>query len=336
VSETVYRKSLSVPDKKVRKLVHRLIVGGVKLSLILFSRLIWGAVEAGPLAAPILIVSVSGTIITGFDFLCAVYRTATGRSAVTTGTLVGLATLSSIALKESVTALIVIWLLNLGEYLEMVTLRRTRAAIRELLAADDETIWILVNGVEVSMSPREVGPGAIAVARSGRKIPVDGVIQAGEATINEAPITGESMPVVRGKGDPVYAGTVLLAGEIRIRVTGVGADTVVGKLIERVEMAQALRPDIQLVGDRFARKIVPSSIVSAAIVLLITRDPRRALTMLLPLRCRPGHAHRGQRFHRKQRARGHPGQGPGQGRDPSGSHGRSRYRGLRQDGHLDQ
>jgi cation-transporting P-type ATPase C len=162
----------------------------------------------------------------------------------------------------------------------MLTLRRTRAAIRELLTPDEE-IWVAVDGIEVSMSPEQVHSGATVVARSGHKIPVDGVIISGEATINEAPITGESMPVVRSAGETVYAGTILVAGTIRIRVTGVGSETVVGRLIERVEQAHALRPQIQMVGDRFARKVVPSSFLAAAVVLLITRDPRRALTMLL-------------------------------------------------------
>ena len=279
VSPAVYRKLRPEPDGKVRKLINKLILGGVKLTLVLFSRMVWGA--AGPLAAPIIVLSISGTIITGFDFLRSLFRTATGRSGITTGTLIGAATLSSIALSENVTALIVIWLLNLGEYLEVVTLRRTRAAIRELLAGDGEEIWVLVNGVEVCLPASDVRPGAIAVARSGRKIPVDGIIESGEATINEAPITGESMPAIRAAGDAVYAGTVLMAGTIRIRVTGAGSDTVVGKLIERVELAQALRPQIQTVGDRFAKKVVPASFLAAAAVLVITRDPRRALTMLL-------------------------------------------------------
>ncbi len=208
-------------------------------------------------------------------------RTVTGQKGITTGTLIGAATLSSIALSENVTALIVIWLLNLGEYLEEVTLRRTRAAIRELLATDDEEIWVAVNGVEVSMHAKDVHRGVIVVARAGRKVPVDGVIESGEATINEAPITGESMPAIRAAGDSVYAGTILMAGTIRIRVTGVGNQTVVGKLIERVELAQTLRPQIQTIGDRFAKKVVPSSFLAAGLVLLVTRDPRRALTMLL-------------------------------------------------------
>jgi manganese/zinc-transporting P-type ATPase C len=281
VSQAVNRQSHPVQDGKIRALINKLILGGVKLTLILYSRVVWGAVAAGPLAGPILVLSVTGTVVTGFSFLRALYRTATGRTGITTGTLIGAATLSSIALRENVTALIVIWLLNLGEYLEALTLRRTRAAIRELLSADDDEIWILLDGTEVLVAAKQVQPGAIVMARAGRKIPVDGVIEVGEATINEAPITGESMPAVRGWGDAVYAGTLLVAGSITIRVTGVGSDTVVGRLIERVEMAQALRPNIQTVGDRFAKKVVPSSFLAAALVLLVTRDPRRALTMLL-------------------------------------------------------
>src|SRR6202011_1720122 len=143
ISVPAYQKHRGVPDGKVRKLIHKLVLGGINLSLILFSRVVWGAAGAGPLAGPILVMSVSGIIITGFDFLRALYRTIIGRSAITTGTLIGAATLSSIALSENATALIVIWLLNFGEYLEVLTLRRTRAAIRDLLSADDEEIWIL-------------------------------------------------------------------------------------------------------------------------------------------------------------------------------------------------
>ena len=281
VSNSSYQELRGKPDGKVRNLVRKLALGFFKLSLILFSRLIWGTISAEPLAAPIQVLSVSGIVITGYDFLRAFYRALVGRSGITTGTLIGAATLSSMALRENVTALTVLWLLNLGEYLEMVTLRRTRAAIRSLLSAEDEEIWIITGGVEVLVPIKGVQPGASVVVRAGRRIPVDGVIELGAATVNEAPITGESIPVIRREGDEVYAGTVLLAGTIRVRVTGTGTNTVVGKMIERVEQAQALRPEIQKVGDRFARTVVPASFVSAALVLIVTRDPRRALTMLL-------------------------------------------------------
>jgi cation-transporting P-type ATPase C len=281
ISNSCYEELRGKPDRKVRNLVRKLALGFFKLSLILFSRLIWGTISAGPLAAPIQVLSVSGIVITGYDFLRAFYRALVGRSGITTGTLIGAATLSSIALRENVTALTVLWLLNLGEYLEMVTLRRTRAAIRSLLSVEDEEIWIITGGVEVPVPIKDVQPGASVMVRAGRRIPVDGVIEWGAATVNEAPITGESMPVIRREGDEIYAGSVLLAGTIRIRVTGTGTDTVVGKMIERVEQAQALRPEIQKVGDRFAKTVVPASFVSAAFVLFVTRDPRRALTMLL-------------------------------------------------------
>jgi cation-transporting P-type ATPase C len=281
VSTSSYEELRGKPDGKVRNLIGKLTLGVFKLSLILFSRLIWGAISAGPLAAPIQVLSVSGIVITGYDFLRAFYRSLVGQSRVTTGTLIGAATISSMALRENVTALTVLWLLNLGEYLEMLTLQRTRAAIRSLLSTEDEEIWIVTADVEVLVPIKDVRPGASVVVRSGRRIPVDGVIESGAATVNEAPITGESMPVVRRAGDTVYAGTVLLAGTIRVRVTGTGTDTVVGKMIERVEQAQALRPEIQKVGDQFAKTVVPASFFSAALVLIVTRDPRRALTMLL-------------------------------------------------------
>ena len=269
------------PDGKVRSLLRKLTLGVFKLSLILVSRLIWGTISAGPFAAPIQVLSVSGIVITGYDFLRAFCRALVGRSGITTETLIGAATLSSMGLRENVTALTVLWLLNLGEYLETVTLQRTRAAIRSLLSPENEEIWIITRGVEELVPIKDVQPGASVVVRAGRRIPVDGLIESGMATVNEAPITGESMPAIRRVGDRVYAGTVLLAGTIRLRATGTGTDTVVGKMIERVEQAQALRPEIQKVGDQFARTVVPASFVSAALVLMVTRDPRRALTMLL-------------------------------------------------------
>jgi cation-transporting P-type ATPase C len=281
LSTSSYEELRGKRDAKVRNLVRKLTLGVFKLSLILFSRLLWGTVSAGPLAAPIQVLSLSGIVITGYDFLLAFCRALVGRSRITTGTLIGAATLSSMALRENVTALTVLWLLNLGEYLEMLTLERTRVAIRSLLSAEDEEIWIITAGAEVLVPIKDVRPGVSVLVRAGRRIPVDGVIESGTATVNEAPITGESMPVIRREGDRVYAGTVLLAGTIRVRVTGTGTDTVVGKMIERVEHAQALRPQIQKVGDQFARTAVPASFVSAALVLIVTRDPRRALTMLL-------------------------------------------------------
>ena len=268
-------------DTKASRLVGKLIIGGAKLGMTLFSRIIWGAMAASPLVGPISALGLAATVITGYEFLRAFWRTITGQSGITTGTLIGAATLSSIALRENVTALIVLWLLNLGEYLEMLTLRRTRRAIRNLLATDEDEIWLLIDGKEVAVTGGAVHPGNLVAVYAGRKIAVDGEVVSGSGTVNEAPITGESMPVVRKVGDMVFAGSILLAGKLEVRVSSVGDETVVGRLIQRVEQAHSLRPQIQKVGDSFAKKVVPSSFAAAIIVLVVTRDPRRALTMLL-------------------------------------------------------
>jgi cation-transporting P-type ATPase C len=267
--------------RRARGLVTKLFIGGGKLLIILGNRLFFGAIAVTPLSGAIAVLALAGTVITGYDFLRALWRTATGQSKITTGTLIGAATLSSVALGENNTALIVLWLLNLGEYLEILTLRRTRRAISDLLSTGDREVWIVRGGVEVSIDVSHVQTGDVVAVREGRRIGVDGQIVGGAGTINEAPITGESMPVRRFTGDSVYAGTVLLAGKIEICVSGIGSDTVVGRLIQRVEEAQTLRPRIQTVGDAFARRVVPSSFAAAVLVFLVTRDPRRALTMLL-------------------------------------------------------
>jgi cation-transporting P-type ATPase C len=194
---------------------------------------------------------------------------------------VSAATGASIFLGEGVTALTVIWLLNLGEYFHALVLRRTRRAIRALLELEEADVWLVAGDAEVSTSVDRVVPGDLIVVHAGTRLPVDGCIEEGTGTLNEAPITGESMPVIRNPGDPVYAGTVLMAGRLRVRVEHVGSETAVGRLIERVEEAQESRAPLQTIGDRFARGFVPASFALAVIVLLVTRDIRRALTMLL-------------------------------------------------------
>jgi cation-transporting P-type ATPase C len=171
---------------KARKLVTKLAIGGAKLLLILANRLIWGAMAVSPIATPIVVLSIAGTVITGYDFLRALFRTVTGRSPITTGTLIGAATLSSLMLRENVTALIVLWLLNLGEYLEILTLRRTRQAIRHLLSTEDDEVWLLRDGVELRIRVSEVEIDDLILVRAGRRIPVDGLVESGEAFVNQA------------------------------------------------------------------------------------------------------------------------------------------------------
>jgi cation-transporting P-type ATPase C len=260
--------------------VGNLYIGGGVLAAVALTRLILGpgALIAFPISTALIGIA---TLITGLPFLKGAWRTISNRRALTTDTLVSSATLASILLGESVTALTVIWLLNLGEYLQSVVLRRTRRAIRALLEVEDADVWLVVGDLEVGTPIERIRPGDHIVVYAGKRLPVDGLVEDGTGTLNEAPITGESMPVLRNRGDRVYAGTVLLAGRLRIQVERIGADTAVGRLIQRVEEAQTSRAPIQTIGERFSQRFVPASFVLAIVVLLVTRDVRRALTMLL-------------------------------------------------------
>jgi cation-transporting P-type ATPase C len=259
---------------------RRLFLGGSVLFGLLVKRLITGA---GPLAGHPALFAVTAitTLLSGIPFLRGAVGSLTRGSGVTTDTLVSSATVASLFLRESVTGLTVIWLLNLGEYLQALTLRRTRRAIRALLSTGDDEAWVVEGTAEVRRHLHEIRPGDVVAVYAGAYIPIDGMVEARGGTVNEAPITGESMPIFRNPGDTVYAGTLLLAGELRVRVTRVGGDTAVGRLIQRVEEAQELRAPIQTVGERFSARFVPFSFALAGLVLLLTRDVRRAVTMLL-------------------------------------------------------
>ncbi|MFT3769278.1 MAG: cation-translocating P-type ATPase [Minicystis sp.] len=267
-------------EEELQERSRNLVVGGTVLAGLGLKRLFFGA---GALASsPILGgVSVAATLISGYPFLRGFWRSIAGKSGMNTDTLVGSATIASLMLRENVTALVVLWLLNLGEYLQTLTLQRTERAIRELLDVPDEEVWVVVEGQEQRRPLAEVRPGDLVAVYAGKRFPVDGAIAEGQGTINEAPITGESMPAMKMAGATVYAGTVLLSGSVKVRVERVGNDTAVGRLIRRVEEARELRAPIQTVGDEFSRRFVPASFALAGAVLLLTGDAYRALTMLL-------------------------------------------------------
>jgi len=267
-------------DESLRGHVRNLWIGGGVLTSLLAKRLLFGA---GPVVSnPVLFtVTALSALVTSYPYLRGAISSIRERRSLSTDTLVSSATIASLALRESVTGLTVVWLLNLGEYLQALTLRRTRHAIRALLENGPDEAWLVLDGSEVREPVDAVKPGDLVAVHGGERIPVDGVIEAGPGTVNQAPITGESMPATLVEGDTVYAGTVLLAGTLRIRCERVGADTAVGRLIKRVEEAEELRPRIQTVGERFASRFVPASFVLAGAVYALTRDARRALTMLL-------------------------------------------------------
>ncbi|MGW9263967.1 heavy metal translocating P-type ATPase [Gordonia terrae] len=221
------------------------------------------------------------TIFSGYPFLRGALRSLRGGRAGTDA-LVSAATIASLLLRENVVALTVLWLLNIGEFLQDLTLRRTRRAITDLLRGTQDTAWVrLTDGTEVQVAIDALHVGDAVIVHEQVAVAVDGVVVDGEAVVDQSALTGENLPVTKHVGDRVQAGSVVLTGRLVIEADAVGDDTSIGRIISRVEEAQRDRAPIQTVGENFSRRFVPASFALSALTLLATRDLRRAMTMLL-------------------------------------------------------
>jgi manganese/zinc-transporting P-type ATPase C len=259
--------------------VLRMVIGGAALALLGVRRYVFARPPL--LGTSGRLVASGVTVFTGYPFLRGALRSLrSGRAG--TDALVSAATVASLILRENVVALTVLWLLNIGEYLQDLTLRRTRRAISELLRGTQDTAWIrLTDGAEVQVPIDTVQIGDEVVVHDHVAIPVDGEVVDGEAVVNQSAITGENLPVSVAVGTHVHAGSVVVRGRLVVRAQAVGNQTAIGRIITRVEEAQLDRAPIQTVGENFSRRFVPTSFIVSAVTLLITGDVRRAMTMLL-------------------------------------------------------
>ncbi len=163
----------------------------------------------------------------------------------------------------------VIFLFAVAQALESRTLDRARQAIRGLMELTPAEALVRDAAGERRVDANQVSPGAVIVVRPGDKIPLDGEVFAGQSAVNQAPITGESLPVDKAPGDPVFAGTINGRGALEVRVTRARRDTTLAKIIHLVERAQAQRAPSQTVVERFARVYTPIVLVLAVAVAVV-------------------------------------------------------------------
>lgn len=196
--------------------------------------------------------------------------------------LVTLAILGAFIIQEFEESAIVAFLFLFGAYLEQKTLAKTRSAIKELVEMVPETaLRQTADGDFEEVDLDGLDEGDIVLVKTGGKIPVDGEVVSGSGTANEASITGESMPLDKKPGDPVYAGTILENGTIRIEAEKVGDETTFGKIIELVEEAQDSKSQAERLIDRFSKYYTPVVLLLAIIVGLISQDLELAVTILV-------------------------------------------------------
>lgn len=196
--------------------------------------------------------------------------------------LVTIAVLGAFFIQNYEESAIVTFLFLFGAYLEQRTLNHTRSAIKELTEMAPETaLKQIENGEFVEVDVEDVAEGDILLVKTGAKVPVDGTVIQGEGYINEASITGESVPVRKDVGTKVFAGTILENGTLQIVADRVGEDTTFGKIIELVEEAQDSKSEAERFIDRFAKYYTPAVLVLALVVWLFSRDLELAITILV-------------------------------------------------------
>ncbi|MDG5789378.1 cation-translocating P-type ATPase [Evansella sp. AB-P1] len=195
--------------------------------------------------------------------------------------LVTIAVIAALYIGEYVESAVVTFLFLFGAYLEKRTLNKTRSSIKELIDMAPQEAEVLREGKTKIVSVEEVEKGDHIIVRSGGKIPVDGSILSGKATLNEAAVTGESVPAMKKVKDKLFSGTIVDNGYIEMVAEKVGDDTTFSKIIELVEEAQEAKSKTQKFLDKFANIYTPSIAGISFLVYLITRDLHLAVIFLV-------------------------------------------------------
>ncbi len=177
--------------------------------------------------------------------------------------LMTIAVTGAILIRQWEEAGVVAFLYSLSNLLESYTMEKARRSIRGLMELAPADALVRRDGVEARLPVRDIQPGDLVLIAPGEKIAVDGTVTSGASAVNQAPITGEAMPVEKRAGDPVYAGTLNTTGALDVAVTRRADDTALAHIIHLVEEAQAQRAPAQAFVDRFARWYTPAALVVA-------------------------------------------------------------------------
>jgi heavy metal translocating P-type ATPase len=182
---------------------------------------------------------------------------------------------------EFFTALLITVFVLIAEIIEGMTVGRGRGAIRQLLDLLPQSVEVRSDGQVGPRGLSEVHVGDVVLVRPGGHIPVDGVVVSGHSFVDQANITGESMPVEKVPGARVFAGTINQSGVLEIHTDKIGHDTAFGRIIELVERAERSRAPIEKIADRLAGYLVYFALACAALTFLITRDARSTISVIV-------------------------------------------------------
>ncbi|MCK4726111.1 MAG: cation-translocating P-type ATPase, partial [Anaerolineales bacterium] len=219
-------------------------------------------------------------VLLGYPVFRKVLKAALQRQIIS-HTLMAVGVIAACIAGEWATAVVLVFFMRVGDYVEGFTAERARRAVKDLAAMAPQTARVQIDTGEIEIPIGEVKVGDTVVVRPGESIPVDGEVIAGHATIDQSSITGEAMPVEAGPGAHVFAATVAQLGSLRVRTLGIGTDTTFGKVVQLVEEAEAHRANVQRVADKFSSYYLPVVLGIAALTLFIRRDPAATVAVLV-------------------------------------------------------
>ena len=255
----------------IKKDVTLLIISGIALLLSIFKvipqmpfDIAWVAIIL--CGVPIILEAVIG-LVTAFDIKADV--------------LVSLALIASICIHEDFAAGEVAFIMQLGALLEDLTVARAQAGIEKLVKLTPQTARVINEGRETIIPAEQVKIGSLLRVLPGETIPVDGVIVSGQTSINQAVMTGESLPVDKSAGDEVSSGTVNQFGAFEMKATKVGENSSIQRMIRLVQSADAGKARIVGLADKWATWIVVIALTAAILTWIITKEPIRAVTILV-------------------------------------------------------
>src|SRR5580700_6597125 len=240
--------------------------------------LVWARVV--PRVSGIDILAVLGVLIGGYP----IFKEATAdllERRMTMELSMTIALVAASVIGEFFTALLITVFVLIAEILEGMTVGRGRRAIRELLDLLPQTAEVRSQGQVAARSLSDIRLGDVVLVRPGGRIPVDGIVASGHSFVDQATITGESMPVEKVAGTAAFAGTINQSGVLEIRAEKIGRDTAFGRIIEAVERAERSRAPIQRTADRLAGYLVYFALACAALTFLITRDARSTISVIV-------------------------------------------------------
>ena len=196
-------------------------------------------------------------------------------------TLMTIGVLAAVAVGQWATAAVVVFFMRVGDYTEHFTAEKARKVMKDLTAMSPQTARVERDSEEVELPIREVKLNDVVVVRPGEMIPVDGEVLSGQAMVDQAAITGESVPVDVAAGSAVYAVTIAQQGALRVRTTALGEDSTFGGVVRLVEEAEVNKADVQRLADRFAGYFLPVVLSIAALTFLLRRDPISVAAVLV-------------------------------------------------------